>query len=177
MTTYHLLAPGPSMTPELAIDLYESGVPLGVIGNCFELVPSADFLAASDEKWWAAYPKARRFDAHRYTAHPYAIDGVMSVPDVPSNWNSGVLALEVAVRRGATEIILHGFDMQGTHYFGPYVNGLGNTTEATRRRHLQQYQEWAHLHRNISVINCTPHSALACFPIIASCRATTTCCN
>ena len=78
--------------------------------------------------------------------------------------NSGVLALECARRAGATRILLLGFDMRGSHFFGSYTNGLSNTTEAKRRVHLAQYARWARLHKAIEVINCTPGSALHCFP-------------
>ena len=56
--------------------------------------------------------------------------------------NSGVLSLECAKRQGAKRILLLGFDMRGSHFFGPYTNGLSNTTEAKRRNHLKQYEAW-----------------------------------
>ena len=42
MTTWALLAPGPSASAELAERL--RGFPLGVVGNAFELAPWADFI-------------------------------------------------------------------------------------------------------------------------------------
>ena len=78
--------------------------------------------------------------------------------------NSGVLGLEVARLKGASRILLLGFDMHGTHFFGPYTNGLSNTSEAKRRMHLAQYARWAKRNRDIEVFNCTPGSALQCFP-------------
>src|SRR5690606_14700166 len=80
--------------------------------------------------------------------------------------NSGVLGLEVAKSKGASRILLLGFDMHGTHFFGPYRNGLSNTTEAKRRMHLAQYARWAKWNQGIQVINCTAGSALRCFPMV-----------
>src|SRR5690606_16196507 len=78
--------------------------------------------------------------------------------------NSGVLGLEVARSKGASRILLLGFDMHGTHFFGPYTNGLSNTTDQRRRMHLAQYDRWAARNRGIEVFNCTAGSALKCFP-------------
>src|SRR5688572_4144961 len=118
-----LLAPGPSMSQSLA-DSFK-GQHVGVVNNCYELAPWADFLAANDVKWWVKNPEAKMFHGKRYTAN--RVDKVERVQGgmVSPNLNSGVLALECAKRAGATTIYLYGFDMHGTHYFGSYTNGLG----------------------------------------------------
>lgn len=77
--------------------------------------------------------------------------------------NSGVLGLECAVRAGATRILLLGTDMCGSHFFGPYAS-LRNTKPHQRMQHLKQYAAWARLNRKVEVLNCTPGSALDCFP-------------
>lgn len=135
----------------------------GVVNNCFELAPWADFLVANDYEWWRAHPRAFEFAGRKFSANE--IDGVEHVAGAKTGWNSGMLALEVAVRLGATSIDLHGFDMRGSHYFGAYANGLANTTETRRAVHLRQYREWAEQHPLITVINRTPNSALDCFPM------------
>ena len=58
MTTWALLAPGPSASAEDAERVRAAGIPLGVIGNAFQLAPWADFLAATDSAWWRKYPEA-----------------------------------------------------------------------------------------------------------------------
>lgn len=155
-----LLAPGPSMSQDVA-DRFK-GRPVGVVGNCFELAPWADFLAAQDRKWWCAHPQAKDFTGRRFSANEIA--RVERVKGALPNWNSGVLALYAAVHKvGATRILLYGFDMHGTHYFGPYTNGLGNTKPNRRLVHLNQYRAWAMKHPHIEVLNCTKGSALDCF--------------
>jgi hypothetical protein len=148
----------------MSLDLAESlrGRSVGVVGNCFELAPWADFLAANDKQWWWKHPQALEFRGRKFSAN--RIDGVEQAGKSRTCWNSGVLALQVAVNLGAEVIRLHGFDMQGTHYFGPYTNGLANTRPHRREVHKKQYQVWARLNRNVKVINCTPGSALDCFP-------------
>ena len=81
-----------------------------------------------------------------------------------SRSNSGVLALDVLRNLGATKIVLLGFDMHGTHFFGPYKNGCANTSEARRRVHLQQFKQWRMRNPNVDVVNATEGSALQCFP-------------
>jgi hypothetical protein len=163
MTTWALLAPGPSASAEDAERVRAAGIPLGVIGNAFQLAPWADFLAATDAAWWRKYPEALTLPGAKYTMHQVKgvervrVAGYVSV-------NSGVLGLEVARSKGASRILLIGFDMHGTHFFGPYTNGLSNTTETKRRMHLAQYARWAKRNQDIQVINCTPGSALQCFP-------------
>jgi hypothetical protein len=155
-----LLAPGPSMSQGLA-DSFRGRV-AGAVGNCYELAPWADFMAAQDRKWWGKYPEAKGFPGRKFSCN--AIDGVERVKG-PPNWNSGVVALYAAVHViGATRILLYGFDMHGSHYFGPYTNGLGNTLPARRNTHLCQYRAWAMKHPHIDVLNCTEGSALDCFP-------------
>lgn len=162
MTTWALLAPGPSASAEEAARVREAEIPLGVVGNAFELAPWAAFLAATDAAWWRRYPAAKSMPV-RYS--------MVETPDVErvvipgfSSVNSGTLALECAKRHGATRILLLGFDMRGTHFFGAYANGLRNTDPTKRKMHLQQYAQWQRANKAVEVVNCTPGSALNCFP-------------
>lgn len=159
MIEFDLLGPGPSASAELAERLRERRV--GVVGNAFELAPWAEFLAASDRQWWDKYPAAREFAGGRYSSHRMA--GVQQLAGALTNWNSGVLALAVAAHLGATLVRLHGFDLQGSHFFGPYTNGLRNTAPARREIHKQQFAQWARQNPQVRVVNCTPGSALRCF--------------
>jgi hypothetical protein len=159
MIEFDLLGPGPSASASLAERL--RGRRVGVVGNAFELAPWAEFLAASDRHWWDKYPAAREFAGERYSGH--RMSGVQQLPSAATNWNSGVLALAVAAHLGATLVRLHGFDMHGTHFFGPYSNGLTNTAPARREVHKHQFAHWARQNRHVRVVNCTPDSALRCF--------------
>lgn len=69
----------------------------------------------------------------------------------------------VARDYGAKKIILLGFDMHGTHYFGRHPEGLKNTTEIRFKQHMFQFR----LFSGAEVINCTPDSALKRFPLAA----------
>ncbi len=159
-----LLAPGPSANSAVAERL--EGLPLGVVGCAFQLAPWADFIASSDRAWWTRYPEAYELSSKRFamgaSVHGVEIVQIQSLGQVV---NSGVLALECAVHMGATEILLAGFDMHGSHFFGPYTNGLRNADENKRRQHLKQYEQWAGMNRKVRVLNCTPGSKITCFPM------------
>lgn len=157
-----LLAPGPSASKEVAEKV--RNLRLGVIGCAYQLAPWADFIAASDRGWWRNYPEAMELPGQKFAMA--AVNGVerVHINQIGTTCNSGVLALECAKNLGATKIILLGFDMRGTHFFGKYTNGLRNTTETQRRQHFRQYEQWALSNNGIETINCTPNSALGCFP-------------
>lgn len=164
MTSHILLAPGPSMSQSFADSV--RGCRVGVVNNCFELAPWADFLAATDVKWWLRYPQARKFAGRKFSPNRIG-EGVEQVRTarITSACNSGVLALECARRMGAKRILLLGFDMGLGHYFGQYTNGLGNTTKERRVVHHAQFAAWAKANKKIEVLNCTPGSALQAFPM------------
>jgi hypothetical protein len=157
-----LLAPGPSMSQALADSLRGAGM-VGAVSNCFQLAPWAAFMVAQDRQWWQKHPETREFKGRRFSANRM-IPGVERVDRSFTNWNSGVLALQASMLLGATRILLYGFDMHGSHFFGTYTNGLGNTTDLRRKVHLKQYADWARKNHAVTVINCTPGSALRCFP-------------
>lgn len=163
MTTWALLAPGPSATKEMAEKVRH--LRLGVIGCAFQLAPWADFIAASDRGWWMKHPDALKLDGRKFSMSAFNQTEKISLPMLGSVCNSGVLALECAKMLGATEILLLGFDMKGSHFFGKYTNGLRNTTPLQRANHMKQYEQWARANKGINVTNCTKGSALTCFPM------------
>ncbi len=163
MTTWALLAPGPSASAELAEKVRH--LPVGAIGNAFELAPWARFIASADSGWWRKYPEARQLPGKKFGMVQAWDVEIIRLPWSGNAVNSGVLGLECAVREGATTILLLGFDMHGTHYFGPYKNGLRNTQPLQRAQHLIEYATWWQANRKrVRVVNCTEGSAIECFP-------------
>lgn len=165
MSTMALLAPGPSATVEQAEMVRSAGIPLGVVSNAYQLAPWAEFLAASDASWWRRHPDAVKFKGDKFCMGETRDAQRVMIPTVGSVCNSGVLGLEVAKKKGATRILLIGFDMHGSHFFGKYTNGLRNTTPTQREQHKKQFREWGRSNKSVEVINCTPKSALECFPV------------
>jgi hypothetical protein len=81
---------------------------------------------------------------------------------------SGFQAINLAILFGATRIILVGFDMRVVngqrHFFGDHPAPLGNACQY--EHFLPAFEAAARtLPRHISIVNCTPGSALKCFPM------------
>jgi len=160
VNTWFVLAPGPSMSAALAERV--RGRSVCVINNVFELAPWADILVATDHGWWRRHPLALKFMGRKCGAHE--INGIEIVrPNTfGTESSSGVLALDEVRNQGATRIVMLGFDMHGTHFFGPYTNGCRNTPQSRREEHQAQFAQWARQNR-IDVVNCTEGTMLRAF--------------
>lgn len=141
----------------------DAGILKGIIAVSnvgIDLCPNADALVSHDGNWWARNPQASKFRGRKFCRNKRA--GVeVFIPSDSKGCNSGLMAMEVAHQIFKAEsLLLLGFDMHGTHYFGPHPEGLKNTGEAGFNRHISQFKNW----RGCPVINCTPNSALKQFP-------------
>lgn len=163
MTTWALIAPGPSATQAQADKV--KGLNVGAIGCAFQLAPWADFISASDAAWWRNYPEAKELEGKQFCMASHCHAEKITIPGIGTISNSGVLGLQCAVNLGATRILLIGFDMRGSHFFGQYTNGLRNTSPQQREQHKKQYSAWAKANPKVEVLNCTRNSALTCFPM------------
>lgn len=174
--TVWVLATGPSMGPQVAQAASRSRQPVLVVNDAFRLAPDAALLYAADTSWWRANPDARQFaglklcaddtlpGADVYTLRHTGKLGFDADPRcIRSGGNSGYQAVHVAVQAGAARILLCGFDMHGTHYFGRHDKGdLQNTPP--EKFALWRARFAALNGHGAEIINCTPGSALACFP-------------
>lgn len=155
-----VLAPGPSLTSAQADAV--RGCYTVAVSDAWRLAPWAQELCSADAAWWHANPDAMGFQGLRKCCAPYFQD----VPGVtrseePSGLNSGLFGLQCAVRAGAAKVLLLGFDMQGSHFFGPHPAPLKNTT---LERFAQFRQQFARFRApGVDVVNCTPGSALEFF--------------
>lgn len=139
---------------------------VAVVSNAYELAPWADMLVSADSDWWRMHPRAREFKGEKYSRHEQS-GGVMGFAyrqhNLVNGSNSGLLAMNIARDlKQAKKLVLLGFDMHGTHYFGPHPKGLNNTTPKRFKTHISQFTGFA----GAEVINCTPGSALTQFPMM-----------
>lgn len=177
--TVAILASGPSMGKAVIDEVFASGVPAIAINNTFMLAPWAEMLYAADAAWWAAHPEAAHFQGLRVTVQdvPHALKLRCSGPDgfdphpgaVRSGGHSGHQAVHIAMHAGASRILLCGFDFHGTHWHGPHEEPLRNTAQGTYIRFAEAFIELAEAAKElgIEIINCTPGSALTCFPALS----------
>lgn len=163
---FAVLCTGPSLS-QAVVDSVR-GMRVIAVNNAYEMAPWAEALAANDMAWWKHNPKARDFAGRKFTTN--VLPGVERVisSGVLTESCSGVLGLEVAKIIGAIPgdpIYLFGVDFHGSHYFGEYTNGLKNTTDARRKIHAKQFENWAKANPRYTVFNATPGSALRAFPM------------
>ena len=161
---FAVLCTGPSMSQAVADSVRHLRVI--AVNQAYELAPWAEALAANDMGWWHNNPKAREFEGRKFSANEIReVERVTGNGQVRSEHCSGVLALEVAKFLGATRVLLLGVDFHGSHYFGDYTGTLRNTTEQRRGHHAKQFAVWGKANPQVEILNCTPESKLACFPM------------
>lgn len=175
--TVAILASGASMSREVA-DAVVGRVPTIVINNTFELAPEADLLYGCDAKMWQHYEGALAFRGLKVTIDPSLSarsvkllhnSGQSGYDPDPANLrtglNSGFQALQLAVHAGASRILLLGFDMHGSHWFGDHPAGLQDSDANVFARFIAEFDAVAptYAELGVDVVNCTPGSALTCF--------------
>lgn len=157
-----VLATGPSMSAAVAAYVRDRCRTIAVC-DAYRLAPWAEALVAVDRVWWRIHPEAQNFAGVKYTAGKLPGGSMKLEPsdEFPADSNSGYRAMGVARERGAKLILLCGFDMRGTHFFGLHAPPLRNTTLKRFRAQLNQFERWL---GGCDVLNCTPGSALTKFP-------------
>jgi hypothetical protein len=186
-----VVATGPSLTAEVAARVRRARWPeetcrVVAVNDAFRLLPYADILYACDEKWWRIHIDAVRktFHGERWTSHdPHGSNDKRNVPEdwglkfvagshggvfstdprrIAYGSNSGFQAINLALLKGATRVVLVGFDMGGRgHFFGDHPEGLHNRDDY--RAFLPEFRDAAR-HCRVPIVNATPKSALDCFP-------------
>lgn len=178
-----MLASGLSMTAAVAAAVRAAGAPAVVTNDTFELAPWADMLVANDAAWWVNRAQdALKFPGLKVSANDNCrfpqVLGLRSTgsegfdPDpgcVRTGGNSGQTAAHIVAQGGARCVLLCGFDMRPTgHWHGPHPQPLRNTTPPTYSKWIRRFGTFAveMQKRGIEVLNCTPGSALKCFPFV-----------
>lgn len=159
MQTWAIIATGQSLRQE-DVDYLRGKCKVVAVSDAYNLAPWADVLVSYDRAWWEANPSAVSFAGLKY-AKTDQVRGVTNfrTDEMPMGCNSGLMAMFVARMLGAERIILLGFDMYGTHYFGPHEKGLKNTSSIRFEQMKKQFTRFS----GCEVINSTRVSALDCY--------------
>lgn len=159
---FAILATGPSMSQAVA-DSVRGRCRVIAVSDAYKLAPWAEVLVSSDRGWWRLHkPDFAGRKLSGVPAEGIGIDGIERVEGTVSGSNSGLIALKVAVSMGASRVLLLGFDMGGSHFFGPHPSPLRNTTAERFEVFKRQFREYRP--KGVEIINCTPCSALECYP-------------
>jgi hypothetical protein len=186
-------ATGPSLTADVAAKVRRARWPeqrcrVVAVNDAYRLLPYADILYACDAKWWRLHIDSVRelFHGERWTTHdPNSTNDKTGCADelrltcvagrheggfsrnpavIHYGSNSGFQAINLALLKGATRVILVGFDMGGRgHFFGDHPEPLHN-----RDNYAAFLPEFRTAARScaVPIVNATPGSALDCWPIV-----------
>lgn len=160
------IASGPSLTADDCELVRESGHPTVVTNTTFRLCPWADVLYGFDSRWWNHYEsETKYFRGEKLSASAIAVHHGAAHHPVGYR-NSGVCAIALAMVRGASKIVMLGYDVgfwEGRKHWHDDYETLPNA---------HTIEEWpaqfAHLAkqarlRGIEVLNASRRTALECF--------------
>jgi len=176
-----ILGTGPSLTPEVVDLCKESGLRLFGCNNTFEF--GLDVHLACNPAWWDYYGTAfagEKWTWDEPTAKKHGINyiagkwepGLSTDPNyIHYHHGSGPQIVNIALHYGITRMLLVGWDMkygEKRHYFGEYPPPLlhfpktGPNGEMTGL--IKEMETIKPEIYGIEIINCTPGSAMKCFP-------------
>lgn len=179
MKTIVCIASGPSLTPE-DVAYCRGKAEVIVVNDNYRLAPWADVLYATDFGWWKVYIDDVRatfagqlLTVDECAAKRFCVPWVRGIDtnrlsrrldQVSTGDNSGFAAMNVAVHRGATRIVLLGYDMQGEHWFGRHPETLSAVNDFPK--YMSNFAQLAiDLDAaGVEVVNCSRETALTCFP-------------
>lgn len=132
------------------------------ISDAYRLAPDADALVSADRTWWKAHPTALEFAGRKFCTHDFkGTEKIFVSLRYGIGCNSGLQGMRVAEKEfGATKLLLFGFDLHGTHFFGMHPAPLVNATQKKLLFMNRQFKKW----NGCPVVNCTPGSLLTAFP-------------
>lgn len=149
-------------------------------------MPDARYHYACDNAWWKIHYDAvkagfkgqsytindlespdrnpdKKFDLIRLNSrHGEGLSKEFIHYGVNGGGNSGFQAVNLAYHLGAKTILLLGFDMFGTHYFGAHPDGLANASPY--RSFIKSFESVNPADYGIEIINCSRQTALEHFP-------------
>lgn len=189
-----VVASGPSLNPQIAWTCRKKrwfdGWRIVVINDAYKFFVHADILYGCDAKWWETHGGAPEFTGEKWSSHSEPKDAANDKREAANRFglrcvygyhrpgfsrdpscihygsNSGFQAVNIAIHKGATKIVLVGFDMRVSgdgrnHFFGDHPKPLQHNTNY--KGFIQQFQQACP--PPVPIINATPGSALKCFPM------------
>jgi hypothetical protein len=186
--TVLVLGSGPSLN-QADVDFARAHVDLTIaVNSSYKLAPDADCLYAADGKFWGWHKgcvASHSVGTEKYPAFSgqlkYALTRTPWYPDVQIlrrgaqhgltldpgkvclGHNGVYQSINVAVHFGATKIALLGVDMRGRHFHSEHPDRTVPPFSVCIARFASLVKPLSEM--GIEVVNCTPKSALTCFPM------------
>jgi len=162
------VASGPSLTVADCALIERSGLKTIAVNTSWERARFADYIYAGDLSWWERNYHKIDIDAIKVTCAQRAAGRYRLLYHRRHGaYNSGMRAIQFAIKLGAKKIILLGYDCSvenGTHWHDDHEHK--NPTASKTRIWLGQFRQVADEAKkaNVEIINCSRHTALKCFP-------------
>ena len=164
-----IIASGPSLTREDCRAVEQSGLTAVAVNTAWTYARFCHAIYAGDMTWWRNYGADIDIDVPKYTlsqgaAHAFGITHHKS--RIKSGYNSGLMALEMAINFGASRVLLLGFDCSvknGTHYHGDHSK-TPNPTHAKCKLWMGYAQRLVDMYRDADIINCSRQTEYDAFP-------------
>jgi hypothetical protein len=180
--TVIVAASGPSLP--LTVPISADRHILLVVNSTYQRFLNAHVLYAGDHLWWKGMHADvfARFKGEKWTqdstsAERYKLNRIKGINKtglghqfIHLNGNSGFQAINLAFLFGARRMLLIGFDMK----LGPNGEKHWHPDHPAPMVQGQTFGEWMHKGATLAkdlaaagceVINCTPGSAMSCFPM------------
>ena len=158
-------------------------LPTIAINDAYKIAPHAQYLYACDLKWWKWHDGASGFSGMKITQDKKAWEKYPDLYRVPgesgvglsldpskihTGQNGGFQAFNLAVLMGASRILLLGYDMRihkngSSHWFGDHPD----KQRPNYKPWLEHFADSVPQLDGVEVINCSPDSALTCFPMMS----------
>jgi hypothetical protein len=163
MSLWVVCATGPSLSAA-DVEYVKGKAKVVAVSDAYRLCPWADVIASSDAAWWEVHKDAISLHGEKIGAMPVfqLIKGVGSLAG-HVGINSGLLGIRAAVSKGATKVVLLGFDMHspGDHFFGRHPESLKSTTPERMKVFHKQFD--AYHPAGVDIVNCTKGSELKAY--------------
>lgn len=194
-----IAAPGPSLTPEVVakvrmirwVDQWRAIA----VQDAYRLMPWADAMYGCNPSWWRVHKDCNKFSGEKWSTHEventcndkreaadlYGISLVKGMDGDEFSFdpgvihygsNSGFQAINLALLKGCTQIVLIGFDMRcvggKSHFFGDHPKELHTNEDRHFRGYVKRFDRAASkLPAHIMIVNATPGSALTSFRMLS----------
>lgn len=184
--TVVILGGGPSLTRGDVDYVRDKCDAVIAINNTYTLAPWATALYGADGKWWRWHKGVPSFTGLKYSLSPSARQftklgvqvlrnagrsGLELEPNgLKHGYNGAYMSINLAVHFGAKRIILLGVDMQtGPKGEEHWHKDHPNRSRSPYKLFIKSFQHIVNplTDLGVEVINCSPRSALECFPKMA----------
>lgn len=162
-----VIGAGPSAA-KTPLELARGKARVVAVNESWRLAPWADVLFAIDAVWWVQHKGVPQFAGRRVTSSPFAMKTFGLDCFVSIGATSGLRAIYLAEKLQANPILLVGFEMHpnnGVHWHPPH-HELRNPGKDEMKIWREDIERVAGMFaaRGTKIVNCTPESALTCFP-------------